>query len=166
MSKAAQEMQRIADEMKKARRQPTTKGRHAVNDELEDVTDEQPTPAQEPAAAPPAAAEEITDMAKSASAIRSAKWRANKKKKAGAAKTKTAKRTAAAPAAGDKASIKAQGSGDVKTVFVTTTVAMARRAFTALMEQAAPLQASEDAAVASENAAVYAAAKKIVDRLA
>ena len=105
-------------------------------------------------------------MAKSASAIRSAKWRANKKKKAGAAKTKTAKRTAAAPAAGDKASIKAQGSGDVKTVFVTTTVAMARRAFTALMEQAAPLQASEDAAVASENAAVYAAAKKIVDRLA
>ena len=129
MSRAAQEMQRIADEMKKNRQRPTKKGRQAVDHELEDVTEAAPAQ-QEPAqaAAPAAAAEENQTMAKakkakkakSASAIRSAKWRANQKKKA-----------AGAPQDTDRASVKALGDklADTRTVFITCSVGLAKQAF-------------------------------------
>lgn len=172
MSRAAQEMQRIADEMKKARRQPTKKGRDAVDHELEDVTEEQPAaPASEPEpqAAPAAAAEEQT-MAKT-SAQRSKEWRDKQKKnkKGGARKAKAARapraRTAA-PAAGDRASVKALGSGEVKTVFITTTVALAKQAFTMLLDHS---ESQRTAAAGTDQEAAWTAQanqlQKIVTRL-
>lgn len=89
--------------------------------------------------------------AKSASAIRSAKWRAKQKKAA-----------AGAPQAGDRASVKAQGSGDVKTVFVTTTVDTARRAFNLLLVQLQQENAGKDPQEA-QNA--VADVQRIVNRL-
>jgi len=101
-------------------------------------------------------------MAKSASAIRSAKWRANQKKKGTARKAKSARKpraAAAAPAAGDRASVKAQGKDGVKTVFVTTTVSLAQRAFRLLL---ADVQANAEA---PENAGIAPDVQRIVNRL-
>ena len=171
MSRAAQEMQRIADEMAKARRQPTKKGRQAVahDEELEDVTEGEAhdehratgTPVDE-AAQPAAAAEEQTMASETPSAIRSRKWReAQKKNKGGKAKkAKAAKpRKAAAGGAPGEGKTMVKTKGDKKWSFVSTSTALAHRAFSALLRE---VQANPEA---PENAGLAERLQKIVDRL-
>lgn len=171
MSRIAQEMQRIADEMAAARRAPK-KGRKAVDEtKLEDVTAGEPAAAAQEAP-PAAAAQQEQTMAKtgraakkagrkkSESAVRSAKWREKKKREAGAP-----------AAAGDKASVKAEsGGGKIKggrTVFLTVPLALAQEAFTMLLDstESRRTQAADtDAEAALTEKAT--SLQKIVSRLA
>lgn len=177
MSRAAQAMQKIADEMAASRRRTTKKGRQDVDTKLndthlgdmEDVTEGAPGA---PAEAPQQQQQTEEPVAKT-SAQRSKEWRENqKKKKAKAAKApKAARARKAAPpaAAGDKASVKAEsGGGKInggRTVFLTVPLALAQEAFAQLLAHAEGMRTASP-----ENETEWgpkaAALQKIVSRLA